>query len=76
MVSRNLERANENDGFKMTALEVRITFIYLPNEAQGAKYRELKFKTFHPWFDTVYCFGHYSTILLSTYAATHFSTFM
>ena len=24
MVSRNLERANENDGFKMTALEVKI----------------------------------------------------
>ena len=24
MVSRNLERANENDGFKMTALEYRI----------------------------------------------------
>ena len=28
------------------------------------------------WFDTVYCFGHYSTILLSTYAATYFSTFI
>ena len=25
MVSRNLERANENDGFKMTALEYSIT---------------------------------------------------
>ena len=24
MVSRNLERANENDGFKMTALEIEI----------------------------------------------------
>ena len=24
MVSRNLERVNENDGFKMTALEFRI----------------------------------------------------
>ena len=26
MVSRNLERANENDGFKMTALENSIVF--------------------------------------------------
>ena len=25
MVSRNLERANENDGFKMTALEIQIS---------------------------------------------------
>ena len=24
MVSRNLERANENDGFEMTALEIRL----------------------------------------------------
>ena len=24
MVSRNLERANENDGFKMTALEIKM----------------------------------------------------
>ena len=29
MVSRNLERANENDGFKMTALENNITDIWL-----------------------------------------------
>ena len=29
MVSRNLERANENDGFKMTALEYYITIIFL-----------------------------------------------
>ena len=31
MVSRNLERANENDGFKMTALEINNTslFVYI-----------------------------------------------
>ena len=33
MVSRNLERANENDGFKMTALEVPITNIVLLSTA-------------------------------------------
>ena len=29
MVSRNLERANENDGFKMTALEIGIRHTYI-----------------------------------------------
>ena len=30
MVSRNLERANENDGFKMTALETLINYRIIP----------------------------------------------
>ena len=32
IVSRNLERANENDGFKMTALETRMITTLLSNK--------------------------------------------
>ena len=40
MVSRNLERVNENDGFKMTALELILSCVF--NPFQAAAYEKEK----------------------------------
>ena len=46
MVSRNLERANENDGFKMTALEYLFLVLWEWVTYDPIKGKELRVKVF------------------------------